>query len=122
MKELITFLIFTLTSALLYSQESKKDSLLYQLELKGNLTKPDSMFFNKLNNGVLISPDGTHYYIKEFIPDISIDYKILEAVVDSTIDYKIMKTPGKFYVPNKADKKLLDLLRKKYDLEGKRKK
>lgn len=92
MKKLITFLIFALTSALLYSQESKKDSLLYQLELKGNLSEPDSTFFNKLNNNVLISPNGTRYYIKEFIPDLSIDYKILEVVVDSTIEYKIMKT------------------------------
>jgi hypothetical protein len=122
MKKLIKVLIFILFSTLLYSQENQKDSLLYQLELKGNLSKPDSMFFNKLNNNVLISPNGTHYYIKEFIPDISIDYKILEVVVDSTIDYKIMKTPSKFYDPNKADKKLLDLLRKKYDLERKRKK
>ena len=114
MKKLIISLIFILTSTLLFSQGSKRDSLLYQLELKGNLTKPDSMFFNKLENNVLIAPNGTHYYIKKFIPDKNIDYKILEAVIDSTIDYKIMKfNPGKTFIPDRADKNLLELLREK---------
>jgi hypothetical protein len=122
MKELITLVIFILASTFIYPQESKKDSLLYQLELKGSLSKPDSMFFNKLENNVLVAPNGTHYYIKKFIPDKSIDYKILEVVVDSTIDYKIMKfNPDKSYVPGKADKNLLDLLRKKYKREKKHK-
>ncbi len=123
MKILITFLIFILASTFLFSQENKKDSLLYQLQLKGNLSKPDSMFFNKLDDNVLIGPNGTHYYIQKFIPDKNIDYKILEVVVDSTVDYKIMKfNPDKSYVPNRADKNLLDLLKKKYNWERKHKK
>ena len=120
MKILITFLIFIMVSTLLFSQEGKKDSLLYQLKLNGNLSKPDSMFFNKLENNVLAAPNGTHYYIQKFIPNKNFDYKILEVVVDSTIDYKIMKfNPDKSYVPDRADKNLLDLLRKKYNKEKK---
>jgi hypothetical protein len=120
MQKLITFLIFILASTLLFSQERRKDSLLYQLKLKGNLSKPDSMFFNKLENNALVAPNGTHYYIKKFVPDKRIDYKILEVVVDSTIDYKILKfNPGEPNVPDKADKNLLDMLKKKYNKERK---
>ena len=118
----LIFLIFIISSTFLFAQASRKDSLLYQLKLKGNLSKPDSMFFNKLENNALVAPNGTHYYIKKFVPDKRINYKILEVVVDSTIDYKIMKfNPGGLNVPDKADKNLLDMLKKKYYKERKHK-
>ena len=87
----LIFLIFVISSTFLFAQGSKK---------------------------ALVAPNGTHYYIKKFVPDRKINYKILEVVVDSTIDSKIMKfNPGGPNVPDKADKNLLDMLRKKYNKE-----
>jgi len=121
MKQEITFLFFALTSILLYPQETKNDTLLYQLKLKGDLSEHDSQFFSQLDGKYLTDPSGTRYFIKRFVPDKSVDYKILEVVADSTIDYKIMESnPDKFYKLKKEDKDLIKLL-KKYYLEKKNK-
>lgn len=99
----------------LHAQNASKDSLFYKLQFKGNIPEKYINFFNNLDNSSLKAADGTHYFIKKFIPPRDIDYKILIVTPDTNIDYKILKKD--FTEPKKYDKRdneLIEILKKKF--------